>query len=318
MGRKKTPKSTSQPLTVSMILDWADKFHREHGRWPNSRDQYVPSAPGESWIKIQGALQTGGRGLRGSITLPRLLEKHRGVRPYRSALTEQQILDWAKIHFKERGEWPSIESGDVIGAPSETWTTINAALTGGRRGLKRGSSLVRLFKKHGIVRPRKQRPKLDPADILRWADAFFAAYGYWPYARSGPVAGVPKANWRAIDVSLRLGNRGLPGGSSLSDFLNEHRGIFEGRQGRIYRISDERRIDMKKVMSWARAYRKKTGIWPHLGSGEIPGSGGYRWGLVDMALRFGRRGLPGGTSLARLFGHKKKKKPKKRRKKSAR
>ncbi len=237
-------------------------------------------------------------------------------KPSKRRLTNSMILEWAKSHYQQTGDWPYIPSGPVIGAPGETWSGINSALASGRRGLKKKSSLAKLLKSHGKVRARKPWPKLDPADILRWADSFFATHGYWPYARSGPVAEKPRANWRAIDAALRNGARGLPGGSSLSHFLNEHRGLFGGRDGRPYRISDERRIDMKKVMRWARAYRRKTGIWPHLGSGEIPGSGGYRWGLLDMALRFGRRGLPGGTSLARLFGPKKKIKPKRRKRKS--
>jgi hypothetical protein len=163
-------------------------------------------------------------------------------------------------------------------------------------------------------RVRAIRNPLTESMILEWADAFYAKNGYWPSMRSGLVAGQTRANWRAIDVALRNGARGLPGRSSLSDFLNKHRNLYQGGRMRPYRISENRRIDMKLVMRWARAYKKKTGIWPHLGSGVISGSGGYRWGLLDMALRFGRRGLPGGTSLAQLFGPKKKKQAKRKKK----
>jgi hypothetical protein len=186
-----------------------------------------------------------------------------------------------------------------------------------RRRQKKTAKSAKPAKPRHPAKPRKPAKKrLTASMILGWADSFFAKHGYWPYSRSGSIPEEPRANWRAIDAALRNGARGLPGRSSLSDFLNKHRGLYQGGRSRPYRISDTRRIDMKMVMRWARAHRRKTGAWPHLGSGEIPGSGGYRWGLLDMALRFGRRGLPGGTSLARLFGTKKKGKTNKKKTKS--
>jgi hypothetical protein len=60
-------------------------------------------------------------------------------------------------------------------------------------------------------------------------------------------------------------------------------------------------------MAWAKEYRRRTGEWPHLLSGTIPATGGRNWRAVDNALRVGRQGLPGGSSLAKLFGDRRKK-----------
>src|SRR5439155_19255994 len=53
--------------------------------------------------------------------------------------------------------------------------------------------------------------------------------------------------------------------------------------------------------AWADAYRRRTGGWPHHDSGAIPKTAGESWQKVDTALRNGTRGMPGGTSLARLL-----------------
>src|SRR5262249_61902788 len=50
------------------------------------------------------------------------------------------------------------------------------------------------------------------------------------------------------------------------------------------------------------ACRRRAGSWPRRerDAGEaIPGTNGDGWEAVDGALRHGRRGLPGGSSLAR-------------------
>ncbi len=51
------------------------------------------------------------------------------------ALSEHQILQWADAHQQKTEEWPSADSGDVIGALGEKWKNIDAALYQGLRGL---------------------------------------------------------------------------------------------------------------------------------------------------------------------------------------
>jgi hypothetical protein len=56
-----------------------------------------------------------------------------------------------------------------------------------------------------------------------WAEIHFRHSGTWPNTRSGPVTGVPNENWLAIDAALRVGVRALPGGSSLFQLLRDYR-----------------------------------------------------------------------------------------------
>jgi hypothetical protein len=45
----------------------------------------------------------------------------------------------------------------------------------------------------------------------------------------------------------------------------------------------------------------RTGRWPHASTGAVPEAPGETWQGVDAALRYGRRGLPGGEGLGRFL-----------------
>jgi hypothetical protein len=62
------------------------------------------------------------------------------------------------------------------------------------------------------------------------------------------------------------------------------------------------RLTETRILAWADAHKARTGRWPRLDSGAVPESPGEDWRRIDRALRRGDRGLPGGSSLARLLG----------------
>jgi hypothetical protein len=113
----------------------------------------------------------------------------------------------------------------VVGQEGEVWANVNAALREGGRSLRGGSSLAKLLAERLGLRTRANVPRLTVEKILAWADAHFQATGRWPSVRCGPVVGVPGETWMAVEAALDLGNRGLPGGSSLARLLAEHRGV---------------------------------------------------------------------------------------------
>jgi hypothetical protein len=140
-------------LTKKQILAWADGHHERAGQWPQIESGPVVDAPGETWLAINNALYSGGRGLPGGSSLPQLLAKERKVRnradPPR--LTEAQILRWAEAHRQRTGKWPGQKSGPVEGAPGETWKNLNQALRNGHRGLPGGSSLKKIAASAGAT-----------------------------------------------------------------------------------------------------------------------------------------------------------------------
>ena len=58
-----------------------------------------------------------------------------------------------------------------------------------------------------------------------------------------------------------------------------------------------------QILAWADAEHARTGQWPHSDSGSIREQLGDNWRKIDTALRYGLRGLTGGSSLARLLAH---------------
>jgi hypothetical protein len=61
------------------------------------------------------------------------------------------------------------------------------------------------------------------------------------------------------------------------------------------------KLTTAQILAWADAHHKRTGTWPLDHSGPIRGAPGETWNAVHKALIRGRRGLPGGSSLARFL-----------------
>ncbi len=282
---------TEPPLTAGQILAWADAHRAATGRWPSPRSGPVLHAEGERWGSIDTALHEGYRGLPGGQSLGRLIRGHGGPDVYRTrpTLTVEQVLAWADAHREATGEWPIEESGPLRSATGETWKAISGALTRGDRGLPGGSSLARLLAAHRGVRNPSDLPRLTVEQVLAWADAHRAATGRWPSSLSGPVAEGSEETWTVVNMALSQGHRGLRGGSSLARLLAKHRPVRP------------RRLSLRKIRTWARAHREATGRWPDAYAGPVHGVPDETWSAVDAALKAGRRGLPGGSSLTALF-----------------
>ncbi len=303
LRQKKKP-----PLTIPQILAWADGHFERTGQWPRQKSGEVLDAPYETWRSIDHALTLGLRGLsRGTgLTLALLLAQHRGARhqDLLPKLSIEQILAWADEHFGRTGQWPRKDSGEVHAAPGETWSAVNRALFVGRRGLPAsdGLTLARLLAEQRNVPHPEQKPPLTIPQILAWADAHCERTGTWPVSNSGAIFDCPDETWAAVDHSLREGLRGQPGGSSLPALLAAHRGRPIPKRPHPYRNRNHLpRLTTQEILAWADAYYQRTGRWPTAKTGPIPEASGETWLAVIKALSCGCRGLPGGSSLARLL-----------------
>src|SRR5204863_334508 len=63
-------------------------------------------------------------------------------------------------------------------------------------------------------------------------------------------------------------------------------------------------LTIKQILKWADAHHQKTGEWPNKKSGEVLGAPGEKWANINDTLSRGIRGLPGGSSLAKLQAEK--------------
>ncbi len=283
-------------LTVGKIRRWVRAHHERTGRWPGRDSGPVIDEPGFTWSTIDRCLKRGGRGLPGDSSLSSLIKESGGLQNLRRAkpgLTKKMILEWADEHYQRTGKWPDRDAGPVLSAPYIAWGTIEKRLRHGGLDLPGGETLTRLLRDHRGVWDRRGKPRLTEKRILKWADDHFNRTGRWPVTLSGRLREVPNEDWAAIDMALRDGRRGLPGGSSLARLLDEHRRRAIGARAP--------RLTAKQIMAWAKAHKKRTGAWPSPRSGQVHGSGGETWASLDAALRHGRHGLRGGSSLADLL-----------------
>jgi hypothetical protein len=208
-------------------------------------------------------------------------------------LTVAQVLAWAESHHARTGRWPKRKDGLVRDALGEDWFSIDQYLRKGLRGLPGGRSLAKLLRDERGVRNPRIPPDLTEARILAWAQAHRRRTGRWPAQASGPLAEAPCEVWGNLDAALREGRRGLPGGSSLARLLESRLDVRNPALAPPLTEAD--------ILSWADAHHAREGRWPRASSGPVAAAPGETWARVDDGLRQGHRGLPGGSSLARLL-----------------
>ena len=170
---------------------------------------------------------------------------------------------------------------------------LDKALWEGRRGLPGGTTLARVLAEHRQAPNIYTEPPLAAGQILAWAEAHRAATGRWPSSASGPVLHAQGERWGSINTALREGYRGLPGGQSLGRLIRGCGGQH------AYRTRPELKVE--QILAWADAHREATGEWPGEHSGPVRSAPGETWKPISGALLQGHRGLPGGSSLARLL-----------------
>ena len=133
-------------------------------------------------------------------------------------------------------------------------------------------------------------PSFSIEQILAWADDHRAQTGEWPTITSGRVRGGGGVGWSGLDKALWMGRGGLLGGSSLFQLLAQERGV------RHHPLLTE-----EEILGWADAHHARTRRWPAANSGPVFDAPEEIWSHLNTALERGDRGLPGGTTIARLL-----------------
>ncbi|MCO5164998.1 MAG: DEAD/DEAH box helicase family protein [Planctomycetes bacterium] len=207
-------------------------------------------------------------------------------------LTIGRLLSWADAEHAASGAWPSAISGDVRGAPGETWGAIDRALRMGARSLPPGGSLAQLLELHRGAPNHLAPRRVTRTMIATWARAHFKAHDRWPSRASGPIPGTP-FTWCAMDVALQRGLHGLRGSITLARFLES---LGARNISRLIRLSDE------LVAGWAHAFRARHGRWPTKKDGQIDGAPpGETWTRIGAAIVNGLRDIRRRTSLAQFL-----------------
>lgn len=187
-------------------LRWADEHHERTRAWPTCKSGVIVGSDNWRWDSLDRALRYAKR-----LSVHQLLVRERGIVPLRNKpkLTHKQILAWADAHRERTGRWPAMSSGNVVGAPHESWSQIDISLKKGKRGLEPGSSLVRLLAKERGRSLHERVPPLTLEQIRERARDYKKRHCQWPDRQSGDVEGMPGETWLAIFMALYQGSRGL-------------------------------------------------------------------------------------------------------------
>jgi hypothetical protein len=213
---------------------------------------------------------------------------------YYVSLTEEKIIGFVKSFYKVHGRYPAAHTKENDGLPEGyTWITIDSALTHCSQGITAKSSIAKLISKHLGVRYKGDLPDFSEEKIVEWAKKYFLVHNKYPSIRTKPSDWLPEGEtWIALDIALKRGTRGLPGGSSVAKLFEKYFGIRN--KTNIPKISEQCIIDYMIV------FKDKYGYFPHAHSKEnemLPS--GESWHGFDKALRNARRGLTK-TTLASL------------------
>jgi len=281
-------------LDEDLVLSWADAYFERHGAWPRVISGTIPESPNDNWSNVNQAMALGLRGLLGNSSLALLLQEKRNVFNIKNQprLTTEQILIWVDLHEERHGAYPTCTDGVIEGCLHEKWLGIDTALRRGARGFPGGSSLADFLSDHRSRRNPMSLPDLSEAVILQWADEYYNHHRRWPTVKLISIDSAPGETWISIDSSLRNGHRSLPGGSSLARLLAERRG--KACRALLPKLAVE------QIILWLKTYVAQHGNYPSARSGPIVDAPGEVWKQVDAALREGKRGLPGGSSLSEL------------------
>jgi superfamily II DNA or RNA helicase len=125
---------------------------------------------------------------------------------------------------------------------------------------------------------------LTEAQILKWVDRHVELNdGVFPSSTGGQILNLSNETWRNVNAALRGGMRGLPGGSSLAQLLEQERGVRN--------IANMPRLTIKKILEYADAHFERTEEWPTRSSGGVLESPGETWKSINKALTRSGRGL---------------------------
>ena len=277
----------------------ADAWHDRNGAWPKSHDtEPIPGAvSGETWRKFDSCAPRRPRWPTG-----RLFSRSSPRRAGRSAnkgdlarLSETQLLAWADAFHARQGRWPAATPDRIPEAPAETWAAIDSALRSGCRGLPGGSSLLRFLaarrgaKNVGI----RHRPLSIPRPVSPLAHQPFV-HGSLARDHLRPHR---RHRERDMEEGPRRPRQWIPGTT---------RRIVTGPPARP-KTSRCRQRDESSAFPYPRApsLGRLAPCSPrHVAEIQLRFNSRSSGGDVDQGPNravSGRRGLPGGSSLARLL-----------------
>jgi hypothetical protein len=283
-------------LTEHLILRWADLHRKRTGQWPTHKSGPVKESPNDTWLGIRKALVNGNRGLQGDSSIEKLLWEKRNVKGQHAGnqLTTELIMDYAKQHYELTNDYPHSSSQWALKAIKDSWQAIDVALRNGQRSLNAlDGGLSKLLELNKLKRHRGSAP--TKAQILEAAIEYQTSHpkGKWPTRVSGNVTELLDITWSAINDALKRGAITDTPERSLAQFLE--RVVDRRNQANLANLTET------TILNWCDEYFSAHGKYPGQGSEALESMDSETFNNINAALTSGHRGLPGGSSLAKLL-----------------
>jgi hypothetical protein len=281
----------NSPLTVGMVRDAIRAFHAQHGRFPVvGRDGVSPL--GITWTTLSLHLTDGRRGLPGGSTLAKEIEAVRremGLKPPEP--TRELVLKAIEEYRDETGGYPIQQTRGEIPTLGMSWMVLAKRLRAGLLG--GGVTLVGLIEEvrthRGELAPGK-KPKLTLAMVHEAIRAFYREHGRRPTTLKDERPCRLGLAWRTLNNAIKLGQRGLPGGTTLLEECEVALGPAA--------FGVKPTLTIEAVHEAIRAFYREHGERP-MTKTQLPCGLGIAWSTLQNCLAHGERGLPGGSSLYR-------------------
>jgi len=142
----------------------------------------------------------------------------------------EQIKSCIIDFYNQHKRWPNLRDiGEIKCSDfASTWGAVDACLLKGFGGLPKGSSLAKFIASEFNVVNYTNCQDYSLDKILEWIEKYFDKYGKYPSSRAGVVefaeedGYLPTIKWSSISTALSAGHRGLEGGTSLYQFIQNH------------------------------------------------------------------------------------------------
>ena len=280
-------------INIEMVKSLIKQYYDKNGKIPNYRTENFDLLPyKETWNSIDQALKGCWRGINKKTSI-RELSEELGLANSKDVLSIDDIKLAISEYFKDNKVPPTKESGDASKYfdSQENWQAINAALSGGWRGLDTSISLRSLCKDMGLVEDSQisEKNTIDAIKLYMQDNN-----GKCPTSRSGDATKYFgfSTNWNIVyQAFLRGSVKDVDDGISFVEFMVKNN--LKNKKGEF---------NLEIVKNAILEFYDQIKSCPVERSGDATKYFGFKitWKIVEKRLRGKLCGIKEETSLQSL------------------
>lgn len=261
-------------------------YFKKYGKRPTKRCKNFLLSDGTSLENLDRFLKKKKNKENGS-SLSEFINNILGV-PQKENFDLGEIRTEIKKYYNKKSKKPTEHSEDFFLPDGTTARNLANSFRKGLRGLDGNISFPEFANQ---VLGLKEKKDLDVSMIIKELKKYHKKNKKYPNKRDASFFLADGTSATSLDQALRMGFRGLDGGSSLAKLIEE----ISGKPSHTNKMKLTESIIKKEIIS----FYMKNKQYPTQCSKESKPFGST-WVSIDLALRSGFRGLEGGSSLSKL------------------